>query len=216
MFSYSQESSKFVVELSNSILSCADDFSRNSTNEFFLVATMGLAGIQWLNIARKTIPRHHPQRFQLITDMVNHSIEKSVTTKQCEIYINILEQTSLGMESDTDMLNHYSMSTGQPTRFLIPPVTTCINNCCSLFGEEKSLVQHHFPVKVTLFDLSGPIPGTKQSLKCKSCGFIYNYTMYGNKQGKGEKYYDKEREFIEVTDSVFCHRNLHNFFCYLR
>lgn len=185
-----------------------------------MVSAIGLRGIQWLNLARKAVPKCHSGRIQLITAMVNHSLTagRSVTsTKQCETYLSILEQTSLcSMESDADMLKNYSMDTGQPTVFLVPPVTSCINSSCGLFGDENSLVQHHSPLTVILFNLSGPKPGIKQSLKCKSCRFIYNYSMYGHKQGEGERFYDEERDFIEVTDTVFCQRHLQNFFGYLR
>lgn len=108
------------------------------------------------------------------------------------------------------------MNTGQPVIFLMPPVGACINTSCKLYGEETSLKVHHKPVTVTVYDLDGPRPALKQALKCKDCARIYNYEKYGNKQNEGDKYYEQQRELIEISHLVYCNRRLHEMYCSLR
>lgn len=184
-----------------------------------MVTTLGLKGIHYLLVADKAVPKQLSHRMQLITNIFNYCVPSChLTTEQCVRLIEILNQTSLAhiRKCDEDTLRDFTMDTGQPTIFLVPPVTTCINGSCLLSGNDNSLLPHHSPLTVILFTLEGPMPGIKQSLKCKSCGYIYNYSMYGHKHAEGERMYNEERNFIEVTDTVFCHRNVHQLFCNLR
>ena len=41
----------------------------------------------------------------------------------------------------------------------------CINEVCSVYGEDKSLQLHHDSVTVTVYTLNGPQPAFKQALK---------------------------------------------------
>ena len=40
--------------------------------------------------------------------------------------------------------------------------------------------------------------------------------MYGNKKKGGERYYEEAREYVEVSDVVYCERQLYLFYCLLR
>ena len=93
--------------------------------------------------------------------------------------------------------------------FLSPPVSTCINPACNGVG---TLRLNHHDIDVVIFDMKGPNPATKLSLKCTSCAMIYNYSKYGNKNQGGEKFYESEREYIEVTDVVYVSRNLYSLY----
>ena len=67
---------------------------------------------------------------------------------------------------------------------------------------------HHKEVDATVFDINGPLPATKVSLRCTKCSTNYNYSKYGRCSNEGEKFYEKDRELIEVTDVAFCSRQL--------
>ena len=98
------------------------------------------------------------------------------------------------------------------TTFISPPVCACVSATCARRGP---LVKHHDEVKATIYTLSGPIPATKISLRCKWCNTIYNYSQYGRKQSDGEKYYRHQpRPLVEV--SVYCECQLYELFCCLR
>ena len=99
-------------------------------------------------------------------------------------------------------------------KFIGPPATSCTQSSCSY--KSSSLTIHNDPVNVTVFTHSGPIPATNVSLWCQKCMTNYNYSMFGNKQGNGEMYYEKERPLVEISDNVFIDRAMYQFFCVLR
>ena len=58
------------------------------------------------------------------------------------------------------------------------------------------LCQHN---PVTVFDNNGLKPASKQSLKCATCGTIYNYSQFGKKKSSWERFYDQQRMFVGKT-----------------
>ena len=53
---------------------------------------------------------------------------------------------------------------------LSPPVVKC----------DRKLTIHNQPAQVTIFKLTGPVPGLKLTSKFQSCGLIYKYAQHGN------------------------------------
>ena len=94
-------------------------------------------------------------------------------------------------------------------RFICPPVVCCMS--CS-----GPLVVHNRPVKVIVYTLRGPVRSTKVSLRCNKCLRNYNNTMFGRKNSVGEQFYAQERPLVEVSDTVFVERSMHELFCSLR
>ena len=86
---------------------------------------------------------------------------------------------------------------------------------CHVYDTSGSFRKHD-PTTPTLYTLTGPEIAQKQALKCKSCSFIYNYSMHGKKLTEREHYYAEEHNFIEVSDTTYCERELYEFFCSLR
>lgn len=113
-------------------------------------------------------------------------------------------------------MESFIFNSGHPVVFLMPPVKACISGLCKLRGDETSLKVHHEPVTVTIYDVNGPRPAVKLALKCRECNIIYNYEKHGNKQSGGEKYYEQQRELIEISHLVYCTRRLHEFYCSLK
>lgn len=187
-----------------------------ATLELFLVAKIGLNGACLVNLACKVVPENHPNRFEALASLVNFALSKDVGSGAAKNLVNIVDKSSLSKERDSDILSRYMMTTGQPVTFFTPPVSTCINSACSLCGVQNSLSAHHGEAMVTVYTLEGPRPGLKQALKCRSCSCIYNYSKYGWKRSEGERYYNIERDYIEVTDIALCSRKFHNMFCYLK
>lgn len=226
-----KESNELLGELENSaqslltLMSSAGDIKLSSAtervNELFLVATLGLENVLKLHTAMNMVPNNFCSKIDVVTSMLNYALPpdtKEITTKQCSEMSNLLSLTSLSkiVQADSKILEDFSNSTGKPTIFLTPPVEACINGSCPLFQQKNSLIKHHDPIIVTLHSFEGPKPGLKQSLKCKSCYFIYNYSKYGKKHSIGEKFYQSARKYVEASDTVFCDRKLHEMFCHLR
>ena len=90
---------------------------------------------------------------------------------------------------------------------LLPPIGTCIQ--CS-----KTLVSNH-TCKVKLYTFEGAVEKEKMTLRCNECHLIYNYSQCGNKHGVGFRYYENQRDYVEVNDCVFFDRRLLEFQCSL-
>ncbi len=121
-------------------------------------------------------------------------------------------------ESSTEAYRaQLSIATGVAvTAFIAPPVKHCIDTDCARYNTNGSLYRHHPPTTVTIFTMEGPVAATKVNLKCRCCGTIYNYAMYGKKKSEGERFYEVERELVEVTHVAYCKRNIQSLFCRLR
>ena len=76
-------------------------------------------------------------------------------------------------------------------------------------------MQTHSTV-VTVYSLSGPEIGVKHALKCRNCNYIYHYSAYGRKTSTGEKLYNQPRDLVEVSDVIYCERELYELLCSLR
>lgn len=124
--------------------------------------------------------------------------------------------TTIAMDSEENLLQSFEVATGHATSFLTPPISTCQNPLCQLHRAEGSLHAHHNPSPVTLYFLDGPKAAMKIALRCRSCDTIYNYSKYGRKTSIGERFYGEKREFVEVSDTVFCSRRMHEMFCNLK
>ena len=90
---------------------------------------------------------------------------------------------------------------------LAPPLTECLQ--C-----ERRLVQYH-TCTVRCYTCTGVRIATKVGLRCLSCAIVYNYGQFGDKHSAGFRYYDCEREMIEVTDGVLFERQLLEMQCSL-
>ena len=90
-----------------------------------------------------------------------------------------------------------------------PPIESCF--ICS-----GKLTVHNKPSHVTIFDVDGPVPAMKVTLKCKHCkpNVMYGYAKYGNKI-TGYKYFRNEREFVEASNETYFSRKLCSFQVYL-
>ena len=100
----------------------------------------------------------------------------------------------------------YQMKTGF-MKFLAPP-----NSHCYQCGNQLTLLND--PVSITWYSFTGPLPGTKLSLRCRKCPLNYNYSMYGN-TSIGYRYYDAMREGVKASDAVYIDRRLCTFFATL-
>ena len=95
----------------------------------------------------------------------------------------------------------------QVNSLLVPPTSTC-------FQCGKTLVSYH-SCTVKLYTFEGVTEKQKVTLRCNECKVIYNYSQYGDKHNLGFRYYDYQRENVEVNDCVFFHRKLVEFQCCL-
>lgn len=189
--------------------------------ELLLVARLGLKGAECLRAAARMVPENFlGKRVEFVAAIFNETSGQILPLEACEGYLSLLRRCSsysLLTEPQKTMqqLSHLSEVKGiGHSIFLSPPVHHCINPSCHRYGSALSI--HHAPVNITVFTIAGPLPGSKLALKCSGCSLIYNYSKYGNIHGMGERFYDRSRELIEVSDVVYCERQLSNLFTYLK
>ena len=188
--------------------------------ESFLVARLGLAGAEGLRLAHNLLPKQYgsTRRNQLAAAIVNSFIASgssdAVSETECGVLLSFIEERCVAYCNlqTSDHLRRLSREKGFSFKeFLAPPVSTCINSVC-----KGRLVDQHKPIAVTIFGLTGPRKATKLSLRCSTCNTVYNYSQYGRRHTIGERWYEQRREYIEVSDTVYCERLLHELFCNLR
>ena len=190
--------------------------------DLILVAALGgLEGIECLKASLGLVPKQFmAERSMFIQKIVNSNLtaDKQLSAKQLETLTCLLSASNYAKhhvpsQAYLSSLRQVSEDTGVAhTAFLAPPVSQCIIPEC-----QGSLSRHHPLVTVTVFTLAdGPTPATKCCLKCSSCATIYNYAKYGKKATEGERYYKEPRQYVEVSDVVYCERQLFQLYGLLR
>ena len=135
----------------------------------------------------------------------------SQTTAEVGFLITNLPRVSEFMTSATleDNVHKACLSTGIPFyEILCPPVEKCVK--C-----DRKLTIHNQPAQVTIFKLTGPVPGLKLTSKCQRCGLIYKYAQYGNKS-EGFQFYPERRPLIEASNVAYLERQLCLYQVFLR
>ena len=98
-------------------------------------------------------------------------------------------------------------NTATSTRVLGPPLTCCLN--CN-----QNLVHNHV-TDIKIYSFDGVDRGKKVTLRCKDCKLLYNYSQFGNKHDQGFRFYSEPQPYIEVSDTVYFDRGLHELQCCL-
>ena len=135
----------------------------------------------------------------------------SQTTAEVDFLMNNLAIVSEFMTSATleDNVHNACLSTGIPFyEILCPPVEKCVK--C-----DRKLTIHNQPAQVTIFKLTGPVPGLKLTSKCPSCGLIYKYAQYGNNT-EGFQFYSERRPLVEASNVAYLERQLCLYQVFLR
>ena len=200
-----------------------DVLSRASNQEkhVCLLTYFGAEGFDCLRTATQLVPpSFEERRASYIARTVNSVSPRIVNDELINAVLPLCNGPFFDRHACLDAylpeLRTISESSGKAhTAYIAPPVTYCINASCPRRGELCSLVVHHSDVDAVLWEIHGPIPATKVSLKCKHCATIYNYSKYGNKATDGERFYEQERPLIEVSDVTFCSRKLYSLYCSL-
>ena len=202
------------------------EMSSDDTAEVLLVCRLGLEGLDCLRSALQLVPvQYVDKRFDIISRIVNKVLHRNkklpVTIGECEMLGHVsMKKVSSFMKrrcpttAYDDELWELTNECGKLgyTSFLGPPTMVCLNPSC----DKQPLRSYSSPTRITVFDMSGPRPASKISLRCSKCKANYNYSMFGNKTLSGERYYDEEREYIEASDVVFVKREVHELFTTLR
>ena len=117
-----------------------------------------------------------------------------------EVILSVLDNCShfQAMSKETCSVQH---------TVLCPPTSFCYT--CN-----SSLVKHHDCI-VRVYSTTGVCRTKKVTLRCKKCSLIYTYSQYGNKNGIGFRFYSKERDLVEVTDTLYFDRRLFELQCSL-
>lgn len=90
---------------------------------------------------------------------------------------------------------------------LAPPVSHC-------YDCDRRLTCNHVTT-VKCYTCTGAKQSIKVTLRCKECSISYNYAQFGDKSGLGFRYYPTRRKYVEVSDTVYFHRQLLELQCSL-
>ena len=195
-----------------------------SQMELCLVSYLGLEGVDCLRLATHLVPVSFLQlREQYVARIVKSVVtdEANIDAAKCRQLMTLLNtnyftKRRTDPDSYSQELCAVSESTGKAhTAFLGPPVSSCIDPSCRKYQDPNSLYVHHSEVNTTIYNLKGISPASKVALRWKECSTIYNYAKYGKKSGYGERYYGEMRSLVEVSDVVYCSRDLHSLYCEL-
>uniref|UniRef100_A0A1X7UKL4 CxC5 like cysteine cluster associated with KDZ domain-containing protein n=1 Tax=Amphimedon queenslandica TaxID=400682 RepID=A0A1X7UKL4_AMPQE len=184
-----------------------------SVSTLFLVAALGLDGIDALRMAEHLVPKSFCNlRSNYITRIVNHVAKAEVVNNQnlqqfqnIASHINFFkrEVATTGFEEDLQQLSQIAGKAYMA--FVAPPVSTCLNYHCKLHKTEGSLSVHNSDINVTVHSLNGPVVASKVSLRCKECFTNYNHTWYGN-HSSGERLYPEKVPLIEISNVSYAER----------
>ena len=120
----------------------------------------------------------------------------SQTTAEVDFLINNLARVSEFMTSATqeDNVHNACLSTGIPFyEILCPSVEKCVK--C-----DRKLTIHNQPAQVTIFKLTGPVPGLKLTSKLYA-------PIYGNNT-EGFQFYSERRPLVEASNVAYLERQL--------
>ena len=205
----------------NSVLSeqpNMDDANQSLKDIILVVALGGIEGVNTLMGAVSSVPEHFADRMYYIQQILNTGTNKQFNKAEVQFLTSLLSPSLVldvlpCHQAYLPMLQKVSNVTSTIyTAFVSPPVSTCLMETC----QGAALSRPHPPIVVTIFTLiNGPLPALKCSLRCNKCGMIYNYSTYGNKKKDGEQYYDVPRKYVEVSDVVYCERQLYSLYCSL-
>ena len=164
----------------------------------------------------KKIPRivdGHSLRNVFIQKVFNSMCCTSMSIEEVAMYVDILESRCplfVSKEGKTDSVWELSKAENKPyTKFLTPPVTSCI--CC-----EKLLSMKNYPASAKLFTTNGPIPCSKTTLKCRSCSCTYGVYSYANERGTHLYSQEIKVDTIEISNVTYIDLNLYKWFPALR
>ena len=180
-----------------------------------VMALGGMNGVVALAMATSTVSEHFSDRMEYIQRIVNAGANKEFSIAQIQFLVSIFSNYVFPCREEyMPLLQKVSEATSVVhAAFLAPPVSKCIMPEC----QRAALSRPHPLTMATIFTVdSGPLPALKCCLRCSKCGTIYNYSMYGRKKQGGERYYAEPRKYVEVSDVVYCERQLFSFYCLLR
>lgn len=101
----------------------------------------------------------------------------SLNRDEVEFTVNFMESNCvqfLSMGEPLEENNLWEISERSEyhlTKFLAPPVSTCLS--C-----EGNLTMHNWPTRARLFSLEGPVPASKITLECRNCKISYGIARY--------------------------------------
>ena len=130
---------------------------------------------QALNLIPQTFKSH---RMKYIRNMLNHfDTSTDVTISEVKILVDQVQRSYGTLMKyfgipNVDFLWDVTFATNTSHMlFLGPPTEVCFK--CS-----KMLQTHNQPTEILCFNLSGPLPALKITLRCTQCAINYRYDLY--------------------------------------
>ena len=131
--------------------------------------------------------------FSILSVIVNAGVPEN----EAEQFVNLLSLCkNYSAFNLSEALEEVCKNIGVPS-VLLAPRCTLISDGCLICGSE--LRTHNDRCDVTIFTITGPVPGKKACWNCISCGLNYNYSMYGNTENDYQ-FYDNPRPLVEASN----------------
>ena len=177
-----------------------------AAGSYDLITEFGLAGVIFaVQLAEYIPPSFKHYRRTYYKQVLNATFRKKLDDEDAShllLQADNLSKTLAVGSPDLKPLWTASASHAHPlVVFLGPPTTTCTR--CS-----RSLETHNPPVKVIVYTMTGPLLGTKITLRCVHCCLSYRYSRYGS-EAEGYQYYSHQRQFVEASQVCYVDRELH-------
>ena len=225
---------KSIIQELSTHVSFLRSFDLASSNQFgeeealmILASKFSFRGLYLLKAVIKHVPKTYSMklsefggvslRTQLIYEITSASDTPvaSLNRDELEFTVNFMECNcvqflSMGEPLEQNKLWEISERSEYPlTKFLAPPVSTCLS--C-----EGNLTMHNRPTRARLFSLEGPVPASKITLECRNCKISYGIARYTH-DGKSH-YYPKTFTggIIEVSNTTYMSERLYKWIPSLR
>ena len=144
------------------------------TLEFVLVSRLGLEGVDCLRHGLQVVPSSFlSEKNGIVCAIVNTVSKSTLEANECQHLGQVVHnkcssyaQRKIDHRAYCKEMWDLTLQSGNGHNvFLGPPSSTCIKGGCS-----NALLQKHNNIcNVTVFDMEGPLPGSKITLSCPSC-----------------------------------------------
>ena len=145
-----------------------DEIDSEDDRFLHLILSYGYSEILQVHSILQRIPKNFTNRLKYFSEISKFVTNfNGVSEDTIKKIAACLDRQHIPLCNVDDVLWLASRERKTPYMFFLAPVTdVCIDNGCGekLYGSDKEVTT------VTLFDMSGPVPGLKCVLFCKACG----------------------------------------------
>lgn len=182
-----------------------------------LIIKFGLEIFQSTILALRHVPESFPDRGKYVLNIVKvydegNTLDVKQFKESIHLFERLLHKSKTDSAAEKNFINTLWKATndnGEPyLNFLVPNVSICLNGNCggTLYPCEKA--------QVTVFKLTGPEPGLKSSLRCRSCDARYHLGCF-TVPNQGRSFYTEhnQSQYKSASTRQIFSSDTYNFMC---